>query len=142
MSKSKFVNLVKGALWDCEKSAGLGAKFLWKISKSHSSYRDYGQGQETGGFVCAMLNKIPGIRADFVWLDDNTQEQEFPELLESLRKWCDRNPTLTDGKPKVAQKGHTCKLKMPLQTKNFTCKLKRLLQIKNKTCKLKIVHAN
>ena len=49
MSKSKFVkfeNLVKGALWDCEKSAGLGAKFLWKISKSHSSYRDYGQGQE------------------------------------------------------------------------------------------------
>ena len=29
----------------------------------------------------------------------------------------------------VAQKGHTCKLKM-------------LLQIKNSTCKLKIVHAN
>lgn len=36
---------VWGALWDCEKSAGLGAKFLWKISKSHSSSRDYGQGQ-------------------------------------------------------------------------------------------------
>ena len=30
----------------------------------------------------------------------------------------------------VAQKGHTCKLKMLLQTKNFTCKLKMLLQIK------------
>ena len=48
MSKAKFVkfeNLVKGALWDCEKSAGLGAKFLWKIRKSHSSSRDYGQGQ-------------------------------------------------------------------------------------------------
>ena len=29
----------------------------------------------------------------------------------------------------VAQKGHTCKLKM-------------LLQIKNRTCKLKIVHAD
>ena len=42
----------------------------------------------------------------------------------------------------VAQKGHTCKLKMLLQTKNFTCKLKMLLQIKNRTCKLKIVHAN
>ena len=41
----------------------------------------------------------------------------------------------------VAQKGHTCKLKMLLQTKNFTCKLKMLLQIKNRTCKLKIVHA-
>ena len=31
---------------------------------------------------------------------------------------------LTDGKPKVAQKGHTCKLKMLLQTISFTCKLK------------------
>ena len=30
----------------------------------------------------------------------------------------------------VAQKGHTCKLKMLLQTKNFTCKLKMFLQIK------------
>ena len=33
-----------------------------------------GKVKETGGFVHAMLNKIPGIRADFVWLDDNTQE--------------------------------------------------------------------
>ena len=48
------------------------------------------------------------------------------------------NPGIT----MVAQKGHTCKLKMLLQTKNFTCKLKMLLQIKNRTCKLKIVHAN
>ena len=42
----------------------------------------------------------------------------------------------------VTQKGHTCKLKLLLQTKNFTCKLKMLLQIKNWTCKLKIVHPN
>ena len=41
----------------------------------------------------------------------------------------------------VAQKGHTCKLKMLLQTKNFTCKLKMLVQLKNRTFKLKIVHA-
>ena len=48
MSKSKFAkfeNSVKGALGDCEKSGGLGVKFLWEISKSHSSSRDYGQGQ-------------------------------------------------------------------------------------------------
>ena len=48
MSKSKFVkfeNSVKGALGDCKKSAGLEAKFLREISKSHSSSRDYGQGQ-------------------------------------------------------------------------------------------------
>ena len=45
-------------------------------------------------------------------------------------------------KSTVAQKGHTCKSKMLLQTKNLTCKLKMLLQIKNSTCTLKIVHAN
>ena len=39
----------------------------------------------------------------------------------------------------VAQKDHTCKFKMLLQTKKLTCKLKMLLQIKNSTCKLKIV---
>ena len=35
----------------------------------------------------------------------------------------------TRGRSTVAQKGHTCKLKMLLQTKKFTCKLKMLLQI-------------
>ena len=33
-----------------------------------------GKVKKTRGFVHAMLNKIPGIRTDFVWLDDNTQE--------------------------------------------------------------------
>ena len=46
----------------------------------------------------------------------------------------------------LAQKGHTCKLKMLLQIKNSTCKLKIVHanqkyypQIKYSTCKLKIV---
>ena len=42
----------------------------------------------------------------------------------------------------ISTVGHTCKLKMLLQTKNFTRKLKMLLQIKNRTCKLKTAHAN
>lgn len=33
-----------------------------------------GKVKETGGFVHSVLNKIPGIRADFVWLDDNRQK--------------------------------------------------------------------
>ena len=40
----------------------------------------------------AMLDKLPDIRADLVRLDDDWQEWRFPELIESLRKWCDRNP--------------------------------------------------
>ena len=39
----------------------------------------------------ATLGKLPDIRADLVRLDDDWQEWGFPELIESLRKWCDRN---------------------------------------------------
>ena len=41
----------------------------------------------------------------------------------------------------VAQKGHTCKLKM-LRNWKFYLQIKNLLQIKNRTCKLKVLHAN
>ena len=51
-----------------------------------------GKVKEIGGFVRATLDKLPDIRADLVRLDDNWQEWGFPELIESLRKWCDRNP--------------------------------------------------
>ncbi|CAH3014674.1 unnamed protein product [Porites evermanni] len=60
MSKSKFVkfeNSVKRALGDCKKSAGLGAKFLREISKSHSSSRDYWQGQGNWR-VSALVDKL------------------------------------------------------------------------------------
>ena len=40
----------------------------------------------------ATLDKLPDIRADLVRLDDDWQEWGFPELIESLRKWWNRNP--------------------------------------------------
>ena len=54
-----------------------------------------GKVKEIGGFVHATLDKLPDIRADLVRLDDNWQEWGFPELIESLRKWWDRNPNLS-----------------------------------------------
>ena len=44
------------------------------------------------GYVRLTLDKLPGIRADLVRMDDNWQEWDFPKLVESLRKWADRNP--------------------------------------------------
>ena len=59
-----------------------------------------GKVKKISGFVPATLDKLPGIRADLVRLDDNWQEWRFPELIESLRRWCDRNPILMeDRKP-------------------------------------------
>ena len=44
------------------------------------------------GYVRLTLDKLPGIRADLVRLDDELQEWDFRKLVESLRNWTDRNP--------------------------------------------------
>ena len=44
------------------------------------------------------LRKLPGIRADLVRLDDNWQEWDFCQLVDSLRRWTERNAK-TAGNP-------------------------------------------
>ena len=70
-----------------------------KIHESHEKLTSHiqvletmGKVKEIGRFMCATLNKLPDILADLVGLDDDWQEWGFPELIESLRKWCDHNP--------------------------------------------------
>ena len=48
--------------------------------------------KEINGYVRFALDKLPGIRADLVRLDDNWQELGFTKLVDSLRRWADRNP--------------------------------------------------
>ena len=73
MSKSKFVKfgehygIVRNQLV-------LEQSFYGKLASHIQVIETMGKVKKTGGFVHAMLNKIPGIRADFVWLDDSTQE--------------------------------------------------------------------
>ena len=82
---------------------------------SHIQVRETrGKAKEIGGFVRATLDKIPDIRADLVRLDDDWQEWRFPELIESLRKWCDRNPISSRDQmpstpdPSINSQGGTC----------------------------------
>ena len=87
--------------------------FYGKLTSHIRVLETMGKVKEIGGFVCATLDKLPDIRADLVGLDDNWQEQAFPELIKSLRKWCDRNPILSeDWKPDppncVPPKGQGC----------------------------------
>ena len=70
--------------------------FYEKLTSHIQVLETMGKVNEIGGFVRATLDKLPGIRADLVRLDDNWQEWGFAELIESLRKWCDRNPIVSE----------------------------------------------
>ena len=43
-------------------------------------------------YLRLTLDKVPGISAELVRLDDDWQEWDFPKLAESLRKRTDQNP--------------------------------------------------
>ena len=42
--------------------------------------------------VRLTLDKLPGIRADLVRLNDDWQEWDFYQLADSLRRWIERSP--------------------------------------------------
>ena len=47
--------------------------------------------KEMNGYVRVTLDKLQGIRADFVRNDDNWQDWKFQQLVEALKKWTVRN---------------------------------------------------
>ena len=71
-------------------------EFYEKLTSHVQVLETMGKIKEIHGFARTTLDKLPGIRADLVRLDDNWQEWGFSELIESLRRWCDRNPVPSD----------------------------------------------
>ena len=67
-------------------------EFYEKLSSNIQALDTMGKLREINGYVRVTLDKLPGIRADLVRLDDDWQEWTFPQMLETLRKGCDRNP--------------------------------------------------
>ena len=67
-------------------------EFYEKLSTNIQTLETMGKVKEINGYVRGTLDKLPSIRADLVRLDDDWQEWGFPQMLEALRKWCDRNP--------------------------------------------------
>ena len=49
---------------------------------------------EINGYVRITRDKLPGIRAELVRLDNGWQEWGFEQFLEALIKWTKRNPNL------------------------------------------------
>jgi len=67
-------------------------EFYEKMVTNIQTLESTGKEKDIRGYVSLTLHKLPGIRADLVRLDDNWQEWGFPQLVEALRKWCEKNP--------------------------------------------------
>ena len=75
-------------------------EFSEKLLANAQVLETMGKLNDVNGYVRTSLEKLPGIRADLVSLDDDWQEWGFPQLLEALRKWCERNPIVTEERKK------------------------------------------
>ena len=80
-------------------------EFYEKLVTNIQTLESMGKEKDIRGYVRLTLDKLPGIRADLVRLDDNWQEWGFPQLVEGLRKWCERNPVPLDGNHGRRDKG-------------------------------------
>ena len=61
------------------------------------------KGWEINGCVRITIDKLPGIRAELVQLDNGWQEWGLEQFLEALTKWTKRNPNLF-GAPEIILK--------------------------------------
>ena len=75
--------------------------FLNKLLPSIQALESMGKLGEISGYARMTLNKLEGIRADLIRLDDNWQEWGFPQLVEALVKWTERNPMHHEIREKV-----------------------------------------
>ena len=58
-------------------------EFYEKLVTNIHTLESMGKKKDIRGYVTLTLDKLPGIRADLVRLDDNWQAWRFPQLLEA-----------------------------------------------------------
>lgn len=68
------------------------SEFYEKLSSNVQALESMGKLQQVSGYVRITLDKLEEIRGDLVRTDDDWQDWEFPQFLETLRKWTVRNP--------------------------------------------------
>ena len=108
-------------------------EFYEKLVTNIQTLESMGKEKDIRGYVRLTLDKLPATRADLVRLDDNWQEWGFPQLVESLRKWCERNPVPLDGNPGRRDKGETHCFKLNKRVESigfvFTVSLRNINQL-------------
>ena len=61
-------------------------EFYEKLVTNIQTLESRDKNKDIRGYVRLTLDKLPSIKCDLVRLDDNWQEQRFPQLVEALRK--------------------------------------------------------
>ena len=59
--------------------------------------------KEINDYARVTLDKLQGIQADLVRIDDNWQDWKFQQLVEALQKWTVRNPEEGNSYSKVTR---------------------------------------
>ena len=67
-------------------------RFYEKLQRNINTLDTMGKLKGIKGYVRFTLDKLGGIRADLVQMDDNWQNWDFSAFIEALRKWTERNP--------------------------------------------------
>ena len=62
-------------------------EFYKKLVTNIQTLESMGKDKDIRGYVRLTLDKLQGIRADLVRMDNNWKEWRFPQLVEALRKW-------------------------------------------------------
>eukprot|EP00112_Aurelia_sp_Birch-Aquarium-sp1_P001131 Seg1117.2 transcript_id=Seg1117.2/GoldUCD/mRNA.D3Y31 product="hypothetical protein" protein_id=Seg1117.2/GoldUCD/D3Y31 len=88
-------------------------EFFEKLVTHVQAMETMGKLKTINGYVRLLLDRLPGIRSDLVRNDDNWDSWEFPQLVEALRKWTERNPIASEKKDYV---GSPRKFDRTLQT--------------------------
>eukprot|EP00795_Rhopilema_esculentum_P001423 gene1423-15844_t len=70
--------------------------FHAKLLISVQALESMGKLSEVNGFARATLDKLEGIKSDLVRTDDSWQNWGFPQLVDALRRWTERNPIPLD----------------------------------------------
>ena len=67
-------------------------EFYEVLVRNVQAFETMGPLESVNGYTMLLLDRLPGIRSELVRDDDYWQDWKFPELVESLRRWTERNP--------------------------------------------------
>lgn len=97
-------------------------EFYGNLVTNIQALETMGKIKEINGYVWVTLDKLPGVRADLVRLDDEWQDWGFPQMIEALRKWCDRNPVRPEERKHNPLGGNRLPPKLPKGDKAYHTK--------------------
>ena len=73
-------------------------EFYQKLLTHVQAMETMGKLKTINGYVRLLIDRLPGIRSDLVRDDDQWHAWEFPQLVEAIRRWTERNPIPEEGK--------------------------------------------